>query len=48
MLQAYREQHMQRIARDEMRAGDVVLVAWQQGPPQHLGIVYNHEYGCLG
>jgi hypothetical protein len=47
-LQSYCERHMQRITRDTMRAGDVVLVAWQNGPPQHLGIVYDHEYGCLG
>lgn len=36
-LQALCEAHMQRI--DAIEPGAVVLVAWLDGPPQHLGIV---------
>lgn len=38
-LQAFCERHMQRIASDEMREGDVVLVRFNGGLPQHLGVL---------
>lgn len=38
---------MQPITREEMGEGDVVLVAWQGGPPQHLGIVCTYRHGGL-
>ena len=38
---------MQPIQRAEMGEGDVVLVAWNGGPPQHLGIVCTYRHGGL-
>lgn len=44
-LRAYCEAHMKRWPWEE--PGGVVLVAWKDGPPQHLGIVADHPDGGL-
>lgn len=44
-LRAYCEEHMIRWPWEE--AGGAVLVAWKDGPPQHLGIVAEHPAGGL-
>lgn len=41
------DRHMQRISRDAMRPGDVVVVAFHKHP-QHLGFLTDHAYGCPG
>lgn len=46
-LKAYCDQHLQLLD-EPMNLGDVVLVAWRQGPPQHLGIVVDHPSGLWG
>jgi cell wall-associated NlpC family hydrolase len=38
-LQRLCEEHMQRIREDEASAGDVLLIRFGQGMPQHLGIL---------
>lgn len=42
-LRAYCHDYMSRWAWEE--PGGVVLVSWRDGPPQHLGIVAEHESG---
>lgn len=44
-LQGFCEQYMRRIPPQQMRPGDVVLVRWQDGAPQHLGVLvpYRHD-----
>lgn len=46
-LKAHCDEHMTPISQDEMQAGDVLLVAWRAGPPQHLGILFDYPYGGL-
>ncbi len=46
-LKAYCDEHMTPIDSDQMQAGDVILVRWQKGPPQHLGILFDHPLGGL-
>lgn len=46
MLEAC-DRHMQRIGRDAMQPGDVIVVAFHKHP-QHLGILTDHAYGCRG
>ena len=43
-LQRYCDEYMLRIPRSAMQPGDVILVAWHGGGPQHLGIVVDHPY----
>lgn len=45
-LLSYCEEHMQRIGRDEMAPGDVVVIRWRQHP-QHLGILGDYLHGGL-
>lgn len=46
-LRAYCDTHLQPQGAN-VCAGDVVLVAWKDGPPHHLGIVVDHPSGLLG
>lgn len=47
-LKAICDEHMgEPIDQHELRAADVLLVRWQKGPPQHLGIVFDHPLGGL-
>ena len=41
-LKRYCDEHMLRIPQSAMQPGDAILVAWQGGDPQHLGIVVDH------
>lgn len=42
-LQALCEQHMAaEITQEDMRAGDALLVRWDKGPPQHLGVLFDY------
>lgn len=43
-LRAYCHEYMARWHVEE--PGGVVLVSWRDGPPQHLGIVAEHESGA--
>jgi cell wall-associated NlpC family hydrolase len=42
-LRAYCDEHMIAIEAADMQAGDVILVSWQGGDPQHLGILADHQ-----
>lgn len=46
-LKRYCDEQMTEIAQTEMQIGDVVLVRWRDGEPQHLGIVADHAHGGL-
>lgn len=46
-LKGYCDAELEPISRDEMRYGDVILVAWQGGPPQHLGVLVPYRHGGL-
>lgn len=41
-LKAYCDEHMTPIPQEEMQAGDALLVRFRNGPPQHLGILFNY------
>lgn len=41
------DEHLTPIAQDDMQTGDVLLVRWQKGPPQHLGILFDHPFDGL-
>lgn len=43
-LLAYCETHMQRIGREDIEPGDVVVIRWHDHP-QHLGIVGDYVHG---
>lgn len=46
-LKAVCEEHMQPVPLADLQPADVVLVAWQHGAPQHLGIVADYPGGHL-
>jgi cell wall-associated NlpC family hydrolase len=46
-LQRHCEQHLQPIQQADMQPGDAILVAWQGGPPQHLGVLGDYPGGRL-
>lgn len=39
---------MSPVPRDQLRAGDVVVVRFRDGDPQHIGVCYDHPHGGLG
>lgn len=41
------DEHLTAIDPAAMRAADVLLVRFRRGPPQHLGIVFDHPRGGL-
>lgn len=41
-LKAYCDAHLVPVAHEAKQAGDVILVSWQNGPAQHLGILAGH------
>lgn len=46
-LKRYCDEHMLRIPTESAKPGDAVLLAWQYGPPQHLGILVPYRHGGL-
>jgi hypothetical protein len=46
-LKAYCDEHLTPIEQAAMRAADVVLVRWANGPPQHLGVLFDYLHGGL-
>lgn len=46
-LKAYCDEHLQEVSQDWMQPGDVLLVRWQKGPPQHMGILFTYPHGGL-
>ncbi len=41
------DEHMVRIGKAEIQPGDVVVVRWRQGEPQHFGVVGDWRHGGL-
>lgn len=41
-LKAHCDEHMQPLMQDMLLPGDVILVRWGKGPPQHLGILFDY------
>lgn len=46
-LKALCDAHMIEIEPEDLQTADVVLVRWQKGPPQHLGITVDYPGGRL-
>jgi cell wall-associated NlpC family hydrolase len=46
-IKGYLDEHLEPVSQSDMRPADVVLVAWQKGPPQHMGVVVDYPGGGL-